>query len=161
PVVYVGRHRSGSLPSPVFQAFRVAIMTKRSRFVEMTSGDIAASAGRLVAILPIAAVEQHGPHLPVGTDLIIADKLSAMAADAVSGDVATALMPALAYGKSDEHEGFAGTVSLSAETLIAALTDIGASLARSGIRRLVILSGHGGNSECMSIAARRLRQSRA
>lgn len=133
-------------------------MTRRPRFAEMTSPGVAAAAERLVAILPIAAVEQHGPHLPLGTDLVIAERLAAMAADAVPGDLKIGLLPCLAFGKSDEHAGFAGTISLAAETLIAVLTDIGASLAESGVRRLVIVSGHGGNSECMAIAARRLRQ---
>lgn len=133
-------------------------MAKRMRFVEMTSATVGASASKLVAVLPIAAVEQHGPHLPVGTDLTITEGLLSIVAEKVPADVSLALLPSLPYGKSDEHGGFAGTLSLSAETLISLLTDIGSSLAASGVSRLLIVSGHGGNSECMSIAARRLRE---
>ncbi|MGE0231766.1 MAG: creatininase family protein [Flavobacteriaceae bacterium] len=133
-------------------------MATQQRFVEMTSAMVARAAGRMVAVLPIAAVEQHGPHLPVGTDLMIAEGLLAIAAGKLPDDVPLSVLPPIPFGKSDEHGGFAGTLSLSAETLIALLTDIGGSLAASGVGRLVILSGHGGNSECMGIAARRLRE---
>ncbi|MCB1476425.1 MAG: creatininase family protein [Rhodobiaceae bacterium] len=124
----------------------------------MTSEAVGAAASQAVAVLPIAAVEQHGPHLPVGTDLTITEGLVSMLAEKVPDDVPVVFLPPVPFGKSDEHGGFAGTVSLSAETMIAVLTDIGGSLAASGIARLVIVSGHGGNSECMGIAARRLRE---
>ena len=112
---------------------------------------------RAVAVLPIAAIEQHGPHLPFGTDAIIGEAMIERTMATWSGACDVLTLPGISVGKSDEHEGFAGTVSHEAETLIAMLTEIGAGAAASGIRRLAIVSSHGGNSEAMGIAARRLR----
>ena len=113
-----------------------------------------------VAILPIAASEQHGPHLPFGVDCILNAGLlnAARARWGESGsDVPVFELPVLPFGKSDEHFGFPGTLSLEPETLLAVLGDVGDSLARNGFCRLVIVSSHGGNSEIMALAARRLR----
>lgn len=126
------------------------------RLAGLKSSDVAGAAR--VAVLPLGAIEQHGPHLPLGTDLIIAEALSARAVDQASPDSGAVLLPAIPFGKSDEHDDFAGTVSLRAQTMVAILEDIGASIARSDIRRLLIISGHGGNSEVMGIAARNLRR---
>lgn len=133
-------------------------MPRKRRLEDFTSAALKRAAPAMVAVLPVAAVEQHGPHLPLGTDLHITNGLLDMALEALDERVECAALPAIAYGKSDEHQGFAGTLTLSAEVLTRTLCEIGASLARSGVRRLVILSGHGGNSECMGIAGRALRR---
>lgn len=94
-----------------------------------------------LAVLPIGACEQHGPHLPIGTDVITA----AWLAQVVSREVGAFQLPVIAYGTSAEHRGFPGTMSLRPETLAAVVTDISDSCAASGIRRLAVVSGHGGN----------------
>lgn len=109
-----------------------------------------------VALLPIGAIEQHGPHLPLNTDAVLAESIAKDAADLV--ERATILrLPCLAIGKSDEHTGFAGMLSFDAATLQAMLMQIGRSLQASGIRRLVILNAHGGNVPVLQLVARALR----
>lgn len=95
-----------------------------------------------VAVLPVGAFEQHGSHLPLSTDSLIASAVAERLAAAYS----VLQLPPIAVGCSHEHEGlFAGTVSVSARTLHAIVEDIAASLERSGVRKLVVVSGHGGN----------------
>ncbi|ESR26237.1 creatininase family protein [Lutibaculum baratangense] len=125
---------------------------------ELMTEDLAgAETADWIAVLPIAATEQHGPHLPLGTDTMIGEGLLGRALEAMPGDLPVVVLPTLPYGKSDEHRAFPGTISLSAEILSAMIVEIGAGVLRAGIRKLVILSSHGGNSEAMSIAGRTLR----
>jgi creatinine amidohydrolase len=112
---------------------------------------------RTVAVLPIAAIEQHGPHLPVATDSIIAEGMLAATADRLRPDLDIRLLPLQAVGKSNEHLYAAGTLTLPAATLIDAWTELGVSVHRAGVRKLVIVSSHGGNEEIMGIIARELR----
>jgi creatinine amidohydrolase len=112
---------------------------------------------RTIAILPTAAVEQHGPHLPVGTDTIINEHLCALLARQAPKDLDLYILPVMAVGKSNEHLWAAGTLTLSATTALAAWTEIGLSVARAGIRKIVILNSHGGNADLISILARELR----
>ncbi|MEO1199800.1 MAG: creatininase family protein [Pseudomonadota bacterium] len=112
---------------------------------------------RTVVIVPVAAIEQHGPHLPFGVDRILGEGLLVEMFHRLAGDVPAVAVPQIAVGKSDEHQGFSGTLSLSPETLIGVLSEIGTSIAWSGFRKILFLSSHGGNSECISLAARRLR----
>ena len=125
---------------------------------DMTAPEVAAlDASAVVAILPVAAIEQHGPHLPLSTDADIVEGILARALAArPDGLPATALPPVL-VGKSDEHDGFAGTLTLEAGTLGAVLTEIGAGVAASGVRRLALLNSHGGNPPVLEIAAGELR----
>ena len=112
---------------------------------------------RTIAILPTAAIEQHGPHLPVGTDTIIAEgMLDQLRADCPD-DLDIRILPVQAVGKSNEHLWAAGTLTLTAATALAAWTEIGLSVARAGVRKIVIVNSHGGNLDLCSILSRELR----
>ena len=113
-----------------------------------------------VAVLPLAAIEQHGEHLPLSTDLDIALGLVAAATAQLRSGVLACVLPPLAIGMSQEHTHFRGTLSLSARTALAAVTEIGESVARAGFRRLVVLNSHGGNRAVVDLAALALRESR-
>lgn len=112
---------------------------------------------RAIAVLPVAAVEQHGPHLPVGVDTRIAEGYLARVAPLVPDDLDVLLLPVQAVGKSNEHIAFPGTLTLSAETAIRAWTEIGESVRRAGCSKLVIVNSHGGNVAVIDIVARELR----
>lgn len=117
-----------------------------------TRTDIAAAPPDLV-VVPVGALEQHGPHLLVGTDTIHAETVALRGAESATGiDVAVA--PAVAYGCSDHHIPFGATLSLSSSTLLAVLRDVVRSAAASGFERVFFLNGHGGNHELVQIAAR-------
>ena len=112
---------------------------------------------RTIAILPTAAIEQHGPHLPVGTDTIIANgMLDQLRADCPA-DLDIRILPVQAVGKSNEHLWARGTLTLTAATALAAWTEIGLSVARAGVRKIVIMNSHGGNTDLNSIVSRELR----
>ena len=112
---------------------------------------------KTIAIIPIAAEEQHGPHLPVGTDMILnqgcLDLLIARAPD----DLDIRILPIQQVGKSNEHIWARGTVTHTAHTLIDAWFELGQSVSRAGVKKLVFINSHGGNEEIMGIVARELR----
>ncbi|MES1933416.1 creatininase [Salinisphaera shabanensis T35B1] len=111
-----------------------------------------------VAILPVAAVEQHGPHLPLSTDVTIGEGLLAGALERLRNASAPVfVLPTFAVGASLEHTGFAGTLSIAPETAITTIESIGASLAAAGIRRLLLFNSHGGNKAVLDLAALKLR----
>ncbi len=112
---------------------------------------------RTIAILPTAAIEQHGPHLPVGTDTIINEGLLDLLRARCPADLDLRILPAQAVGKSNEHLWAPGTLTLTAETALRVWTEIGLSVARAGVRKIVILNSHGGNADLISIVARELR----
>ncbi|MBC7739972.1 MAG: creatininase family protein [Candidatus Saccharibacteria bacterium] len=112
---------------------------------------------KTIAILPTAAIEQHGPHLPVGTDTIINEGLMDLLRAQCPGDLDLRILPTQAVGKSNEHLWARGTLTLTAPTALAVWTEIGLSVARAGIRKLVILNSHGGNVDLISIVGRELR----
>src|SRR5918994_4910443 len=112
---------------------------------------------RTIAVLPVAAVEQHGPHLPVGVDTYINEGYLDRAIGQVPEDLDVLVLPVQAVGKSNEHLAFPGTLTLSAETLIRAWTEIGESVHRAGCRKLVFVNSHGGNVPVIDIVARELR----
>ena len=130
------------------------------RFIDLTAPEIAALPADTVAVLPLGAVEQHGPHLPVSTDYVTATEAAeaAVAAVARAGTASAVLLPGLAYTKSDEHHWSAGTIWLSWDTLMRTLVDIGRSLQTSGISRLLFVNGHGGNSALGQVACREIRR---
>lgn len=112
---------------------------------------------RTIAILPIAAIEQHGPHLPVGTDAILNQGCLEMLVERAPAELDLRILPVQSAGKSNEHIWARGTVSHTASSLIEAWTELGLSVARAGIRKLVFVNSHGGNEEIMGIVARELR----
>lgn len=118
--------------------------------------DVAAGiAGGLIAILPVGAVEQHGPHLPLLTDTVLAAGVARRIAEGLE---AALLLPAIAYGDAWTAEGWAGTLSLSPDTLRATVLDLGRGLHRMGVRGLVTVNGHFGNREPIGLAARALSE---
>lgn len=132
----------------------------RRRWTEMTTDDFASGdTAAWIAVLPVAAVEQHGPHLPVGVDAMLGQGYLDRALALMPDDLPVAVLPMQTIGTSHEHLGFPGTLSLSPETVIRAWTEIGASVARAGVRKLVFLNSHGGNTSVLDIVARALRVS--
>lgn len=108
-------------------------------------------------VLSIGAIEQHGLHLPVGTDSIQGQNVLGAALAQLPREVACYALPPLAYGKSNEHSDFAGTFWLSAKTLIDVLFDLSKGVVRSGFKRLILFGHHGGNNAIIDVIARDLR----
>lgn len=111
----------------------------------------------LIAVLPVAAIEQHGPHLPVSVDTTIINGVIAAALPHIGAEIGALFLPTQQVGKSNEHARFPGTLSLSAGTLVANWMEIGACVAASGVRKLVLFNSHGGQVSVMDIVARDLR----
>lgn len=112
---------------------------------------------KAVAVLPVAATEQHGPHLPTSVDGTLVDGVIAAALPHLAAELPVLVLPTQAVGYSPEHIRFPGTLTLSAPTLIALWTELGASVARAGIKKLVLFNSHGGQVSLMDIVARELR----
>ena len=110
-----------------------------------------------VAILPVAAIEQHGPHLPLSVDACINRHLLAHALDLAPPSLSVVALPMQEVGASPEHADYPGTLSLSADTLCRVCLDLGESVRRAGVRRLVLLNSHGGNPPVLDIVAQTLR----
>lgn len=113
---------------------------------------------RTIAVLPVAAVEQHGPHLPLGTDAMIMEGYLARVLERMPADLDALFLPVQQLGTSNEHVDFPGTLSFSPETFLRIIADLGASMSRAGCRKLVLVNSHGGNSAALDIAARELRR---
>jgi len=125
---------------------------------ELTTEDFAAlDPETTVAVMPVAAIEQHGPHLPVYVDACLNKGVMDRAIDLMPDDLGALVLPMLAVGKSDEHINFPGTLTLSNETLQKMWFEVGASVARVGVRKLVIYNSHGGQRQHTEIIARELR----
>ena len=112
---------------------------------------------KTIAILPTAAIEQHGPHLPVGVDTMIAEGMLDRVRATCPDDLDIRILPVQAVGKSNEHLHALGTLTLSAENALRIWVEIGLSVARAGVKKIVIVNSHGGNLDLISILSRELR----
>lgn len=131
---------------------------RRQYWEELTTEDFAAAdRERTVVVMPVGAVEQHGPHLPVGVDAMLNEGLMRETLGRLPADFPVLVLPPLAIGWSDEHGSFPGTLSIAPETLTAVWCEVGASVAEAGFRRLVIFNSHGGQTEIARIVSRKLR----
>ena len=133
-----------------------------SRFwTELTSGDIeGADMARQIAVLPFAAVEQHGPHLPLGTDTFIMEGYLARVLGRLPADLPVVFLPVQSIGCSAEHGGFPGTLSLAARAALDSWSGLIDAVTQTGCRKLVLVSSHGGNSSLIDILALEARAKR-
>ncbi len=115
------------------------------------------SPDRTVVVMPVGSIEQHGPHLPVSVDTLIVDGVLKEMLKNVPESYTALVLPTLPVGKANEHIGLNGTLSLSMETVTGLWTDVAESVFRTGLKKLMILNGHGGQSQAASIVARDLR----
>lgn len=123
-------------------------------FAELTRTDLADLAPRALAIVPLGATEQHGPHLPTGTDFFHAEWVAREAAARAADQIPLVVTPTLPFGSSEHHFPFGGTISLSTTVYYDAVTGIVESLVRDGFRRIFLVNGHGGNHELIQLVAR-------
>jgi creatinine amidohydrolase len=113
---------------------------------------------RTVIIQPMGAIEQHGPHLPLAVDSAIGLAVLGRALEQLDPGIPAYALPSIYYGKSNEHWHFPGTITLSAQTMIQMLMEVGESLYRSGFRKWILMNSHGGQPQIMEIVARDLHQ---
>lgn len=132
-------------------------MLPKPYWADMTALDFSTDTDGWVAVLPTAAIEQHGPHLPLGTDTIIGEGMVKTVVDKLPADLPVSFLPIQAVGKSNEHIAYRGTLTLSWETAIKAWLEIATSVARAGVRRFVFINSHGGNTAMLEVVARELR----
>jgi len=130
----------------------------RRYWQEMTTEEFAAlDAERVIAVLPIASIEQHGPHLPVCTDACGNQAVIERTLELLPDDLPVIVLPMMPVGKANEHSAFPGTLSLSSETVQRLWTEIAESVHRVGIRKLVFFNSHGGNRRILPVVAREIR----
>jgi creatinine amidohydrolase len=128
------------------------------RWQDMTTVDFAtAETSQWIAVLPVAAIEQHGPHLPVWTDTCIAEGMIARSIELLADEMPVTFLPVQAIGKSNEHISSPGTLTSTWETTTKLWLDIGDSVYRAGVEKLIIVNSHGGNVPMVDIVARELR----
>ena len=130
------------------------------RLADLTGpGVLESLSAESVLLLPVGAIEQHGPHLPMSVDAVIAEETASAVLDAVAEEIDLWLLPTLSVSKSNEHAWSPGTLWLSAETMLKVLDDLAACVAKTQARRLVLLNGHGGNTSLLGVACRDIRVS--
>jgi creatinine amidohydrolase len=112
---------------------------------------------KTVAVLPVGATEQHGPHLPLAVDQCLVDGILAQALPQLAADCPVLVLPTQQVGYSPEHADFAGTLTLPVEIVIATWVALGASVARAGVKKLLVFNSHGGQASLLDIVARELR----
>jgi creatinine amidohydrolase len=134
-------------------------MTLPSRFwADLCTRDFAQlDPARTIAVLPVAATEQHGPHLPLSVDTVLADGIVAASLPHLSPELSVLFLPTQAVGLSPEHARFPGTLTLKTETVLRLWTDIGESVAAAGVRKLLLFNSHGGQVSVLDLVARDLR----
>jgi creatinine amidohydrolase len=119
--------------------------------------DISGAAARWIAVLPLAATEQHGPHLPVGTDVMIAQAYLARVREILPDAIPATFLPLQPVGISTEHIDYPGTLTLPTEIALRTWMALGECVARAGLKKLVMVTSHGGNSAAMTLVAQDLR----
>ncbi len=125
---------------------------------DLTTAELAAlDPESTVALMPLAAIEQHGPHLPLATDAVIAEAVARALIGRAAAPARLLVLPMVAIGHSPEHASFVGTLTARAETLLALWTEIGGSAAAAGVRKIIMLNAHGGQKSLVDIVATRLR----
>ena len=134
-------------------------MTLPSRFwADLCTRDFAQlDPARTIAVLPVAATEQHGPHLPLSVDTVLADGIVAASLPHLAPELSVLFLPTQAVGLSPEHARFPGTLTLRAETVLRLWTEIGESVAAAGVRKLLLFNSHGGQVSVLDLVARDLR----
>ncbi len=131
-------------------------MGTRLLLQELTREEARAAAPDALAVFPVGATEQHGPHLPVGTDFFTVEHIARVAAAEAAAQIPVLVAPTMPFGSSQHHLPFGGTMSLDTETYFRVIYDLVESLITSGFRRVFILNGHGGNHELIQLVARDL-----
>lgn len=152
PATMAGMTSAAPLP-PLPSRFWADLSTRDFAALQSTG-----QAAQVVAVLPVAAVEQHGPHLPLSVDATLLQGVIDAALPHLGADVPALFLPPQNIGLSTEHENFPGTLTLSPATVIALWTELGACVARAGVKKLLVFNSHGGNVAVMDIVARELRQ---
>ena len=152
PATMAGMTSAAPLP-PLPSRFWADLSTRDFAALQSTG-----QAAQVVAVLPVAAVEQHGPHLPLSVDATLLQGVIDAALPHLGANVPALFLPPQNIGLSTEHENFPGTLTLSPATVIALWTELGACVARAGVKKLLIFNSHGGNVAVMDIVARELRQ---
>lgn len=127
-------------------------------WADLTSAEFRAlDPQKTIAVLPVAAIEQHGPHLAVSTDATLGEGMIAELVNRLPDDVSILIMPMMSVGKSNEHARHPGTLTFSAETALRMWVELGECVHRAGLRKMVFINSHGGNAELLSVVTRELR----
>lgn len=132
-------------------------MRQQGYWADLKAPDFTTLDPDTVAILPLGATEQHGPHLPLSVDTTLTEAVLARSLPLWPAEVSALILPTLTVTKSNEHLNHPGTLTYSARTLLAMLDDIAASVARTPVRRLLMINGHGGNTAVLEVACREIR----
>jgi creatinine amidohydrolase len=150
--------RQTTLPNPAKKRLRMTSAIPPRDWTAIHWPDIAkGDPASWIAVLPLAATEQHGPHLPLGTDVMIAEAYLAEVRKVLPTNMPAVFLPVQPVGISTEHLSFPGTLTLPTEIALQSWTAIGESIARAGVQKLVMVTSHGGNSAAMTLAAQDLR----
>ena len=129
-----------------------------TRLTELTRDEVRRRAPEAIAVIPVGACEQHGPHLPLGTDLLVVDHIAGEVSVALCDELDVILAPSVAVGYSPHHVPIGPTLTAGEDTLLAQLREMCDGLVRSGFRRIFLLNGHGGNAELVVVVARSVGQ---
>ena len=130
--------------------------TQRILLEELTREETRTAAPNTLVVLPVGAIEQHGPHLPVGTDFFTIEYLALAAATEAAAQISVLVAPTMPFGSSHHHLPFGGTLSLGTDTYYRVLNDLVESLITCGFQSVFLLNGHGGNSELIQLVVRDL-----
>ena len=157
-------HSASALPQhndgPVTSGTKSSTTGKLPRhyWQDMTTEEFAAlDADRVIAVLPVASIEQHGPHLPVCTDACSNKAVIERTLELLPDELPVTILPMMPVGKSNEHSSFPGTLTLESETVVRLWTEIAESVHRAGVQKLVLFNSHGGNRRILEVVARDLR----